>query len=147
MLEQVNQWILLLHAASSLFMVGLIWFVQIVHYPLLATVDANSFSTYEKRHMALISYVVIPPMLLEAATAIALFWFRPPIISIWLVGLTGTLLAIIWLSTFLLQVPCHDKLAQGFDPVIHRRLVLTNWIRTWGWTIRGILVLGMMEWA
>ncbi len=33
-LASINDWLLFVHAAMTLFMVGVIWFVQIVHYPL-----------------------------------------------------------------------------------------------------------------
>ena len=33
--------LLLLHAAATLFMTGLIWFVQVVHYPLFARVGED----------------------------------------------------------------------------------------------------------
>jgi len=138
--------VLLSHAAVTLYMTGLIWFVQIVHYPLLGAVGASNFSTYEQRHMALTSWVVIPPMLTEVATAALLLWFRPAGLPGSLLWTGAVLLVLIWLSTFLLQVPCHEELALAFDPQVHRRLVATNWIRTFAWTVRGFLALGMV-WA
>ena len=55
----------------------------------------------------------------------------------------AVLVAIIWASTALIQVPCHAKLVEGFDARAHRRLVDTNWIRTIAWTLRGAIVLIM----
>ena len=40
-------------------------------------------------------------------------------------------------------MPLHGRLAQGFDAVAHRRLVSTNWVRTAGWSVRGLLALLM----
>lgn len=135
--------ILLAHIGASLSMLGLIWFVQIVHYPLLASVDPTSFASYEQRHTVLTSWVVGPPMLIEAMTAMLLICFRPPNVgprTLW----TGmALLAVIWLSTALFQMPCHDVLSHGFDPLIHQHLVRTNWLRTIAWSLRGVLVLRM----
>jgi hypothetical protein len=51
----------------------------------------------------------------------------------------GLLLAV-WGSTFLLQVPCHERLSAGWDEAVHARLVATNWIRTAGWTLRLVLL-------
>lgn len=34
------------HLAATFYMVGVIWFVQIVHYPLLEKVGTDRFSTY-----------------------------------------------------------------------------------------------------
>jgi L-asparagine transporter-like permease len=48
---------------------------------------------------------------------------------------------IVWIATFALQVPCHNRLGKGFDEAVHMRLVRTNWLRTVGWTLRsGVLV-------
>ena len=54
------------------------------------------------------------------------------------------LLAIIWITTFGLSVPAHTRLADGFDPAAHARLVSTNWIRTVGWTLRALLSIWMI---
>lgn len=134
---------LLINLAASLYMTGVIWFVQVVHYPLFAQIGRDAFASYEQRHTALTTWVVAPPMLIEAATAIALLWFRPQGISHLQVGLGVALVAIAWASTFLLQVPCHESLSAGFDATIHARLVATNWIRTIAWSLRGALVLWM----
>ena len=62
---------LLLNVAATLMMTGVIWFVQVVHYPLMEQVGASGFVTYEKLHTRWTTYVVAPPMLVEAATALA----------------------------------------------------------------------------
>ncbi|MDJ0849353.1 MAG: hypothetical protein QNK04_13350 [Myxococcota bacterium] len=135
---------LLLNFASTLYMMGLVWFVQIVHYPLFAHVGSRSFPGYERAHVARTSPVVGPPMLVEAATTALLLLVRPagvPLVAPW-VG--AGLLAVIWLSTILLQVPGHRRLGDGFDGGAHRRLVVSNWIRTTAWTARGSLGLWMV---
>jgi len=47
----------------------------------------------------------------------------------------------IWASTALLQVPHHTALGSGFDRAALSGLVLTNWLRTAAWSVRGALVL------
>lgn len=135
--------IFLMHLASTLFMGGLIWFVQVVHYPLYSQVGTAEFAKYEQSHNAVTTWVVAPPMFIELGTAVLLLWFRPAdlgalpcVIGLGLVGVN-------WLSTMFLQVPCHEILTQAFDPVVHQKLVSTNWIRTAAWSLRGILVLWM----
>ena len=44
------------------------------------------------------------------------------------------------LSTVLLQVPLHRRLAEDHDDAAARRLIATNWIRTAAWTTRGIVL-------
>ncbi len=136
--------LLLLHLAATLFMVGLIWFVQVVHYPLMACAGRGEFVAYEREHTRRTAWVVAPPMLIELATGILLLWVRPSGVSL-IEALGGVgLLGVVWISTQFIQIPCHDRLSRQFDPLIHRRLVSTNWLRTAAWSLRGLLVLWMV---
>lgn len=137
-------WIVVAHLASTGVMIGIIWFVQVVHYPLMAGVGRDGYPAYQAAHSRRTTLVVMPPMLLEIATG-AWLVLRPspffPASAAW----TGlALLAVIWLSTFFLQVPQHGRLERGFDAAAHRRLVRGNWVRTVAWTLRGILVLAQL---
>jgi hypothetical protein len=134
-----------LRLASTLFMVGLIWFVQVVHYPLYSSVGRAEFIQYERNHTAVTGRVVIPPMLIEAGT-LALLWLTRPVGISSLMMVIGTIpLVVVWASTFLLQVPCHEVLSEGFDESTYQRLVSTNWIRTWAWSFRGGWVLLLLS--
>jgi len=137
--------LLLAHAAATLFMVGVIWFVQLVHYPLFARVGRPGFAAYSGSHTRLTGLVVGPPMLLEAATAVALVVWTPPGISVPLVWAGLILVAGIWLSTAFLQSPRHTTLGRGFDPSAHRFLVTSNWLRTVLWSLRGLVVLCILS--
>ena len=64
--------ILLTQVFATLFMVGLIWFVQIVHYPLYANVGREQFPEYEALHNRMTTWVVGPAMLVELVTAVLL---------------------------------------------------------------------------
>ncbi len=111
-------------------MVSVVWFVQVIHYPLFEKVGTERFALYSKSHSRLTCYVVGPPMLAEAGTALLLVLHRPggvPLTAV-LVGLV--LVALIWTSTILLQVPRHTTLGSGFDEGDHKGLVLSNWVRT-----------------
>ena len=46
------------HAAATLFMAGVIWFVQVVHYPLLDGVGTDGSAAYQKRHSRLTTWAV-----------------------------------------------------------------------------------------
>jgi hypothetical protein len=138
-----SQRLLLTHLAATVFMTGVIWFVQVVHYPLFASVSVSEFPAYERQHTVSTTWVVGPPMLVEAATAFLLFWYRPAGVSTWLLALGLALLAVIWMSTALLQVPCHEFLAERFDATVQQRLVATNWVRTVAWSLRSLLALQM----
>jgi len=128
--------LVLVHAAATWGLVGLIWFIQVVHYPLFARVGGDGFARYEQQHARRTAHVVVPLMLTELACA-ALLLLRAPGDAAVVAG--AALLAVVWLSTFLLQVPRHRELAGGFDARAHRRLVTTNWIRTSAWSVRGVI--------
>lgn len=126
-------------------MVGLIWFVQVVHYPLFGRVGIEDFPSYAEAHSRLTTWIVGPPMLLEASTAVILLFARPEGVPAALVWIGAVLLAVVWLSTALLQVPRHTTLGLGFDADAHRLLVLSNWVRTAAWSLRGLVVLWMLS--
>lgn len=145
--DPLIRFLFLAHLGSSQYMVGLIWFVQVVHYPLFDSVGNREFPSYEQRHTALTTWVVAPPMLIEGATAVLLIWFCPTSIAQWSVWTGLGLLGVCWLSTAFIQVPCHEVLSKVFEPVVHQRLVLTNWLRTAAWSLHGGLVLWMAWWS
>lgn len=83
-------------------------------------------------------------MVLEMAGAILLLFLRPVWAEPGLLELALGLVILIWLSTFLLQVRYHSRLANGYDDRAHRLLESTNWIRTGCWTIRSALLLSQL---
>ena len=132
---------LLLNVAATGMMIGVIWFVQVVHYPLLARVGRPGYAAYAAAHASRTTLVVAPPMLVEAATGAWLALHPPAGAPAWVFRAGLALIAVVWLSTFLLQVPRHRVLDRGFDEAAHRALVAGNWIRTVAWTARGLLLL------
>lgn len=132
--------LLIVHAAATWVMVGVILFVQVVHYPLFFGVGGTGFARYEQSHVRRTSIVVMPFMLLELTTLVMLLLYRPAAPGGAWLGFSALLLAVVWISTFVLQVPCHRRLEAGFDVAAVRRLVATNWLRTVAWVARGVVV-------
>lgn len=121
-------------------MLGLVWFVQVVHYPLFNFAAGDRFSDFEKSHTRLATYVVAPVMVVELVTStILLFKSTASMKPFFIAGFV--LVLGIWLSTFLVQVPRHKNLKNGYDSNVHRSLVISNWIRTACWTLRALLIL------
>jgi len=140
----VTDVVAVVHAVATCMLAGLIWFVQVVHYPLMAAVGAREFRAYEERHMRRTTWIVAPLMFVELGGAAWLLLFPPPATPAWIPWTAALLVAVNWLSTALLQVPCHDRLArQGFDRAVWSRLVRSNWIRTVAWTARVPLALAL----
>lgn len=133
--------IFLAHVGSTLYLVGLIWIVQSLVYPSMGLVGANGYAAYHNLHTSRITPVVAPVMIIELVTAI--YFAYAPLENIDYRYFWGglALVLIIWASTFFVQVPLHEKLAASFDADVQNLLVWTNWIRTFAWTLRGVLVL------
>lgn len=124
------------HVAATAAMTGLIWFVQVVHYPLMARVGAEGFAAYERAHTRRTSWVVMPLMTVELATAVALVVPGAGPLAIQWAAANVAALAGIWAVTFFVSVPCHRRLERGWDAAAHRRLVRANWVRTALWSGR-----------
>ncbi len=135
----------LLHLAATLMMTGLIWFVQVVHYPLMRRVGAEGFSDYAKQHVQRTTWVVAPAMLGEVLSALVLLTQSPELAS--QASFQGSLglLFLVWVSTAALQIPRHRVLESGFHDSTVRSLVATNWIRTIAWTVRSCLLLNILR--
>ncbi len=128
-------------------MAGLIWFVQVVHYPLFAFVGQEQSVPYALAHQRRTSLVVAVPMAVEGVTALGVFFLAPEQLSRWWGAAGLVLLGVVLASTVLLQVPRHATLAVRYDAAVVRSLVRTNWIRTIGWTARAALAAGLVIWA
>ena len=86
-------------------MTGLIWFVQVVHYPLLARAGPEGFAALAAEHQRRTGWVVGVPMVVEAVTAAALVVWTPDGVARGVAVAGLALVAVIWGSTWLLQVP------------------------------------------
>jgi hypothetical protein len=128
--------LLLVQFAATAMMTGIIWFVQVVHYPLFGKIPQEGFVAYELAHTVRTGFVVGPLMLVELITAVTLIVMTDPLAGDRLYLAAFGCLLLIWASTFLLQVPLHAILEHRHDPGAITRLVSTNWIRTILWTIR-----------
>jgi len=135
---------LIVNAFAVLFMCGLHWFVQIVHYPLFSAVGQSSFRDYHSEHSTRTTYVVIAPMVVDIASSAWLVIAHPDAVGLAL-PMVGLVLALVtWISTGLLQVPRHEELSAGFEETAHHRLVTSSWVRTIAWTVHAGVCAAML---
>jgi len=130
--------LILLHFMASSIMVGVIWVIQLVHYPSFHFVDKLRYPNFQSFHMTRISYVVIPVMLTELITLILLFYTMDDM-NILLV-LSAIMLFSVWVITAVFFSGAHQKLTLGYDKSVVDGLIKMNWLRTLLWTFRLILV-------
>lgn len=128
-----------LHFYATLFMTGLIWFVQVVHYPFLHYAEGNLDAA--RFHQRRTGWVVIPVMVVELVTAVLLLG------SSWIAQygdylfINLGLLLLTWAVTFLKMVPLHRRLLEHMDESTIQVIVTTNWVRTILWTVRSLVLM------
>jgi hypothetical protein len=144
-MSSVDTAVVIVHVAATWTMIGLIWFVQVVHYPLFAWVGEAASVPYAIEHQRRTAIVVGAPMALEGITALWLLADPADDMGRMWPFVGCVLLAVVHASTVFLQVPQHAELARARDTRREQRLVRSNWIRTAAWTARGAVVLVMLS--
>jgi len=127
-----------LNVISAFLLTGVIWTIQIVHYPSFHYIDKLSFTNFHNFHERRISIIVMPLMLIELTTSTALYINN---MSSIVFALNFLIVGLIWCSTFFVQVPIHSILSEKKDKNLIEKLVNTNWIRTFLWSIRMLLII------
>lgn len=122
--------------AATWAVVGFIWTIQVLQYPLMAEVPAEAFTRFEEVHQRRVTVVIAMFGPLDVVMA-GLVFLTVDAVPTWLSFTSGAALAAIWVSTAFFYAPLHGRLSEGFDEALHRRLVTSNWLRTVAWTMRG----------
>jgi hypothetical protein len=126
----------LLNFFLTSFMTGLIWLVQCVHYPSFHFISDQEFINFCQFHSRSISLIVLPVMLIELTTSFLLWWFTQEQLLL----IAFILNILLFATTFLISVPCHQELKSGKNEKFIKKLVLTNWYRTLLWTGRSAII-------
>lgn len=126
-----------LQVATTFALLGLIWVVQLVQYPAFRRLPEDVFRACHRHHCNAITPIVAPLLVGEAISLIAL-WGDPAAhpLQPWIAASAAPA----WISTVLVQVPLHRRLARGADAHTIDRLVGSNWIRTAAWSAKAALV-------
>ena len=134
-----NNFVLLGHLIFTSIMTGVIWVIQIVHYPSFHFIEKELYTAFQKFHMNKISIIVIPIMLAELITGMMLFLdksSKSPFLII-----SFVILVLIWLITGVFFSKAHNELMTGYQELVVNQLVVMNWIRTLLWTLRLLLLI------
>lgn len=138
-----NNFVLLGHLIFTSIMTGVIWVIQIVHYPSFHFIEKELYTAFQKFHMNKISIIVIPIMLAELITGMMLFLdksSKSPFLII-----SFVILVLIWLITGVFFSKAHNELMTGYQELVVNQLVVMNWIRTLLWTLRLLLLIGFLH--
>ena len=125
-------------------MVGLIWTIHTVHYPLFAHVGESTYAAFQSQHVDRIGKLLFLPWLTEGITLLAvlvLAFFgnqrnlRLPAF------LNGVGMAIALIISGFWSAPAHGDLADGFNAAVHDRLMTANLVRSLAWTLCGVCAI------
>jgi hypothetical protein len=128
-------------------MVGLIWTIHVVHYPLFANVGEATYVTFQSEHVNRIGKLLFLPWLIEGITLLGVLILaflgtrrdlRLPAF------LNGFGMAIALIISGVWSAPAHGKLADGFDTDIHNQLMNANFVRTLAWTLCGVSAIWLV---
>ena len=146
-LQRNSRTLVVIHSAATLFMVGLIWTIHIVHYPLFANVGESTYVAFQSEHVNRIGKLLFLPWLVEGITLLG-------VLILAFVGnhrdlrlpafLNGFGMAIALIISGVWSAPAHGKLADGFDADIHNQLMNANFVRTLAWTLCGVSAIWLV---
>lgn len=128
---------ILFHLVVNFGLLVMIWLIQILHYPSFHFYHEDQFPKAMAFHQRQISFIVIPLMFMELGICAFMLWSSFSPINLLLL----LMVLLIWASTFFIQVPLHQRLAICKDHESVNKLVKSNWIRTFLWTLKFFLVI------
>ena len=119
-------------------MVGVIWMVQLVHYPSFLYVERNKYKLFQEFHMSRIGFIVGPLMAVELITGAMLLIIHKLNNTYFFSSML--LLVGIWFLTAIVFTRIHSKLLNGYSEKLIHDLIRFNWSRTVMWTTRLVLL-------
>ena len=140
----IENFVFYLHIVATSIMVGVIWVIQLVHYPSFHYIDRNRYELFQDFHMRNISWIVFPVMSVELVTGILFIQSSifGPINTLFFISMI--LLALIWFLTAALFISIHKNLSKGFNKDIINKLVNLNWLRTILWSLRIVFIFALI---
>jgi len=127
----------LIQIISNSVLLGIILVTQFITYPSFLSVSKQKFYHFHNKYVNRISFIVIPFMILELFSLCYISY----ILNDFLLIKSLIILLSIWLSTFIIMVPLHNKLSSKYEKELVIKLINYNWLRTLMWSIKLIFIL------
>lgn len=119
------------------YLVSLVFMTQFITYPTLLNIDKDKFSDYHRKYVNNISFIVAPVMLIELLTLFLIAYFSKDFLIIKCL----ILLLVIWLTTFFIMIPSHNRISKSFNIKEIKSLINYNWIRTILWSFKLLVII------
>lgn len=138
LIVDIMEAILFFHFFLTFFMTGIIWLIQLIHYPSFSFIDKNMYSKFQTFHMNRISFLVGPIMILELLSGFYLLLFFYSESNFFVINFILNIL--ILTMTIIVFGTIHKKLIEGFKFSLFAKLISMNWIRTILWSMKSIFI-------
>jgi hypothetical protein len=139
---------LLICTLLVLYNLGVIWFAQLVVYPLFAKVGSNDYVAYHTFYLSRIPLPVILPGFACFLVPIVLIFVRPLSIPLGIALANAVCGLVSLVVTVALEIPRHYRLENGGKQErVIGELIRYNWPRTLGITGSAFLTLIMLTLA
>jgi hypothetical protein len=127
------------------YVLGVIWFAQIVVYPLFGKVGPDEYIAYHRFYSSRIPLPVVIPGFASFLLPIVLVFFRPDSVSLWIALANAACGLVSLFVTVALEIPRHARLEKGGkQEAVIRELIRYNWPRTLSITGSALLTLLML---
>ncbi|MDX2247790.1 MAG: hypothetical protein SF052_13480 [Bacteroidia bacterium] len=128
--------VLLLTCLSlNLYLTGITWFLQLIHFPLFESVGTNQFHDYHRKFFQKKQFLVLIPTILATLAAFILLWIQPWGTNMVFVKINLGMILAAQAATVILVEPIHKVLSShGYSDKAIRHLTRVNWIPTFAWT-------------
>lgn len=139
----------IINVITTLLLVGITWFMQIVFFPLLRFYDTDKPDVFARTYRDRMMLLTFPLMSLEFLTGVTIMLayamvpketeaaFRSYIIF----GIAFLCMAINLLITFQMIRPLSRKFLEKPTLLVLKKLEQWNWVRTIIWTLRFLLLI------
>lgn len=119
------------------YLVSLVIITQFITYPTFLHINKDKFSEYHRKYVNNISFIVAPVMLIELLTLSLIAYFSGEFLII----KSLILLLVIWLTTFFIMIPSHNRISKSFNKKEIISLINYNWVRTILWFFKLLLII------
>lgn len=139
--------LLLVHAAMTLVLAGVMWTIQFTIIPVLARATSESWPHHAQLYRRVIRAIFWPLVIVEGGTGVSLALLHPAGIPPWLHGVNLALLLTAWVNVGITRYLVGHGPVEYFHPEGFRKFARLNWIRVAVWTARSVVVLTMLHLA
>lgn len=132
---------LLLNLISTLLIAGVLWFIQLVHFPLINEMPAKNMVNNGYYHMQKILGIINLLFIIDFITIVFLLLLVNSDLSATLMLINILIFLFTVILTRITFLPIHQNLSKNPNSFLISKLINLNWIRTLVWSLKVLFML------